>query len=78
MAQRARRHWAISEKRTRGIGGHGAESEIFKVVVYMAILTIFNIPQLISRFGLGSELLHFNLPQPQTMSRPSHVEPSLV
>ena len=30
----------------------------------MAISSIFNIPQLISRFGLGSELLHFNLPQP--------------
>ena len=41
--------------RTKGIGGHGAENETSKVVVYMAILTIFNLPQLISRFGLGSE-----------------------
>ena len=35
-----------------------------KVVVYMAVSTSFNIPQLIFRDGLGSELLHFNLPQP--------------
>jgi hypothetical protein len=28
----------------------------------MAISSIFNIPQLISRFGFASRLLHFNLP----------------
>ena len=56
-------HHELSDAtRTKGIGGHGAENETSKVVVYMAILTIFNIPQLISRFGLGSELLHFNFP----------------
>ena len=28
MAQRARRHWALSDAtRTKGIGGHGAENE---------------------------------------------------
>jgi PII-like signaling protein len=37
MAQRARRHWALSgATRAGGIGGHGAESEISKVAVYMA------------------------------------------
>ena len=31
----------------------------------MAVSSIFNIPQLISRLGLAPRLLHFNLPQPR-------------
>ena len=61
MAQRARRHWALSDAtRTKGIGGHGAENETSKVVVCMAILSILNIPRLVSRFRFASRLLHFN------------------
>ena len=38
MAQRTRRHWSLSDATTtRGLGGHGAENEASKVVVYMAI-----------------------------------------
>ena len=32
----------------------------------------FNIPRLKSRFGLGSRLLHFNLPQPQLVTPEGH------